>query len=377
MQPTLNAIPTALENPPTRNAQERLVGIELLRFISAFAVLIFHYQHFAFFDAKIDPNFNKSLLPGYSALWPFYLYGYHAVDIFWCISGYIFFYKYSAAISKNKITAYKFLIYRMSRLYPLHIATLIIVAILTVIYWHMFGAWFVYANNDLTHLLLHLTYTTNWFSSANESFNGPAWSISVEVAVYFLFFQITRRFRDSFKTITLALLAALLLRQTHFMRPVFDCMALFYAGGLASKLMIYTATREPGNRTLLKSAITLLALLAVSAVVAESTNYHVDFMVTLIGTPLLIYLLSIGQQIHAGFTKIIILLANLTYGSYLLHYPVQLCFVITFGALNQPVPVNSAVLLLSYISVTLTLAYFSFYYFESPMQRVLRQFFIK
>jgi peptidoglycan/LPS O-acetylase OafA/YrhL len=70
----------------------RLLGLELLRFVAALAVMVWHYQHFAYVaDRPVD--LLKSELPFYGLLQPFYLAGNYGVWIFWCISGFIFFWK--------------------------------------------------------------------------------------------------------------------------------------------------------------------------------------------------------------------------------------------------------------------------------------------
>ena len=71
--------------------KNNLVGIELLRFIAAFSVLIWHYQHFFYVGTQLPLNFEISDQPFFSILKPFYSQGYNGVQMFWAISGYIFF----------------------------------------------------------------------------------------------------------------------------------------------------------------------------------------------------------------------------------------------------------------------------------------------
>ena len=74
----------------TKRNTDRLVGLELIRFISAFSILIWHYQHFTFLGDKAV-NFNRNEQPFYEFLSVFYDHGLFGVQIFWCISGFIFF----------------------------------------------------------------------------------------------------------------------------------------------------------------------------------------------------------------------------------------------------------------------------------------------
>ena len=44
--------------------ENKLIGLELVRFVSAFSILIWHYQHFLFFEDKAV-NFSPNLQPLY------------------------------------------------------------------------------------------------------------------------------------------------------------------------------------------------------------------------------------------------------------------------------------------------------------------------
>jgi peptidoglycan/LPS O-acetylase OafA/YrhL len=165
----------------------KLLGLELLRFVAAFAVLIWHYRHFAYVaDKPVD--LVRDRLPLYGLLRPFYEAGQYGVWVFWCVSGFIFFWKYRDAIFDRSVSGWTFFVFRLSRLYPLHIVTLIIVAILQSVYFRLNGYFFVYQNNDVHHFLLQIVMASGWGLEQGDSFDGPIWSISVEVLVYVVFF---------------------------------------------------------------------------------------------------------------------------------------------------------------------------------------------
>jgi peptidoglycan/LPS O-acetylase OafA/YrhL len=65
--------------------ENRLIALELLRFLSAFAILIFHYRHF-FYVADEPVGLVQDRLPLYGILHGFYDSGRFGVWIFWCIS---------------------------------------------------------------------------------------------------------------------------------------------------------------------------------------------------------------------------------------------------------------------------------------------------
>lgn len=54
------------------------------------------------------------------------------------------------------------------------------------------GSYFVYPNNDIKHFLLNLFFASSWSFESGHSFNGPIWSVSVEVLLHALFFFCSR-----------------------------------------------------------------------------------------------------------------------------------------------------------------------------------------
>ena len=134
-----------------KNSKEILLGLELLRFISALAILIWHYQHFAMLPNT--HNFDPQQQPFYNYLSFFYLNGAKAVYLFWALSGYIFFYNYYTEIKTYKLTIYAFFIDRFSRLYPLHLFTLLVLLFLQFSFFSNQQEYFIYQNNDVYHLI--------------------------------------------------------------------------------------------------------------------------------------------------------------------------------------------------------------------------------
>ena len=107
----------------------KLLGLELLRFLTAFAILLFHYRQFAFVGDR-EVGLVQDRLPIFWLFGPLYQSGPYAVRIFWCISGFIFFWKYRDAVASRLLDGWKFFVLRFSRLYPLHVVTLLLVAAL-------------------------------------------------------------------------------------------------------------------------------------------------------------------------------------------------------------------------------------------------------
>ena len=149
---------------------ETIYGIEILRFISALAILIYHYQHFYLFE---DQEFVIENQPFYIFLKFFYFYGFQGVNFFWCISGFIFFWKYSEII--KVMNSFQFFKIRFARLYPLHLLTLIFVIILQYFYFLETDKVFLDLKNDLYHFFLQIFMASYWGFEVGHSFNSLIW----------------------------------------------------------------------------------------------------------------------------------------------------------------------------------------------------------
>jgi peptidoglycan/LPS O-acetylase OafA/YrhL len=109
--------------------------------------------------------------------------GYLAVDLFFCLSGYIMAETYSGLFRSERLSAAygKFLARRLARIYPLYVACII--------------AEFVLMATDLVprielnffNLAINLASLQLWSWGRATSLDGPAWSVSAECTAYVLF----------------------------------------------------------------------------------------------------------------------------------------------------------------------------------------------
>src|SRR5215813_3086162 len=106
---------------------KRLYALDTLRGFAALSVVLWHWQHFFAISGTWQQGWQKSSEPFYVFLKPFYEQGWAAVDLFFALSGFIFFWLYSEAIREGRIGAWRFGWLRFSRLYPLHLLTLLAV----------------------------------------------------------------------------------------------------------------------------------------------------------------------------------------------------------------------------------------------------------
>ena len=154
-----------------------------LRGIAALVVVLFHWQHF-FFVGNAPPSEAQAgayahVLRhfGCSTRWAGW-----AWILFFSLSGFILLLALfrahpSATYQRDQI----FSSLRFSRLYPLHFMTLLAVAVGQYLYGQYHETSFVYEQNDLRHFLLNLGLVPSVGLEQGLSFNGPVWSVSVEI----------------------------------------------------------------------------------------------------------------------------------------------------------------------------------------------------
>lgn len=157
-------------------ARPRLYSIDALRGVAAVGVVIWHYQWY--FGRQVFPLLFQ----------PVYSNGQLLVDTFFAISGFILSYSYCQRISSTReLIAY--VGSRISRLYPLHVATLFATAALFAgmrARGLPFGFFYDSVNNDRYHFFLNLGLLQQVGLQRGYSFDAPSWSISTELWVSFL-----------------------------------------------------------------------------------------------------------------------------------------------------------------------------------------------
>jgi peptidoglycan/LPS O-acetylase OafA/YrhL len=344
----------------------KLLGLEALRFVAAFAVLIWHYQHFSYIaDQPVDLIMDR--MPLYGLLFPFYEAGKYGVWVFWCVSGFIFFWKYRDAIFDQSMPGWTFFVFRLSRLYPLHFVTLIIVAILQSAYFRLQGWFFVYQDNDLQHFLLQIFMASEWGLQRGGSFNGPIWSISVEVLVYLVFFLMLR-FVTRSALLNLVVVLACINMTGHFC----SCLAFFYAGGLAAiaRRASASATFSGAIESAAWSAAAIIPILIWW--MFQSHFQVIAWVFLLTYTPILLFCLSCNITLPAMAQKLLEAAGNMTYSSYLVHFPIQLLIVLGCAKAGIPVPFYNGLFFAMFVTSTLLISYFTYRYFEAPAQTFLR-----
>jgi peptidoglycan/LPS O-acetylase OafA/YrhL len=328
--------------------------IDALRGIAALVVSLIFHVHYVIGKYRTGP------LDGLPVFTWIHDYGWTMVDLFFLISGFVFSHVYlTRGGLRDGVSFRGFMVARLARLYPLHLLTLVVVA---VILWFGRPATWRTIGSDPYHFVLNLFFLQETGLNERYSFNYPSWSISVEMMCYLAFILAALRGVQFFRQAALFLIAMGMVMTfsgndiaTHVGRGFFG----FFVGHLVWRYRAELAALPTW----------LLTLVAVAGPVVPTTlgfNYG-NFLCATSWTALL--LLAFRSQILASAP--FRWLGDRSYSIYMLHAPVYAATnVFVFG--GKPVdqvywPVVSA----GTAVIILTLAHFSFLYFERPARNAI------
>ncbi len=343
----------------------RLSFLDGLRGIAAFAVIFWHWQHF-FFNGTTPGPFSTEGQPFYQAVSVFYREGWRAVPLFFALSGVIFFWLAEEKLVSKKMSLAAFAVDRFSRIYPLYIVTFFAVFIVQLFVRGETGSYFVYPFYDAYHAVLNIFMVSAWGLEDGWSFNGPVWSISVEILLYitFAFGCILGKARYPFFASLLIL--GYLLPASAF--KVASGLTQFYLAGL-----LFVAFRKGkqrfGNRAIVPFAIAAIICWAVLILVPETKKFLLDTVAFPIGI-VAVTALNLRYQPRSRLFE---WLGDVSYSVYLWHFPLQCLFVLTAFRLGYDKSVfYSPVVAVAFFGVATVISILSFSYIELPAKRVLR-----
>jgi peptidoglycan/LPS O-acetylase OafA/YrhL len=352
----------------------RIDAIDGLRGLAAVSVaFIFHWQNF-----KGAVPLQVWFLSPRVLQW-LQLYGWLGVDLFFLLSGFIFAHKYAASIADHRIGGREFFIRRLSRLYPLHLATLAAAALIS---WSMFvtiKGFPIYLWNDLYHMFLNVVFAQYLGLQFGYSFNGPAWSLSLEAVCYAVFFfvcQNATRNRDLMFVALVFIGASLLKINPPEMPLLSQSLGRAFIGFFAGCL-ICSAVNNGALPWLRWVALAHLAFGAFTVLVLGGiwngigATFYLAFDLVIFPC-LLICSLGFSPLRAVLSSPPLQFLGTISYSVYLLHAVVQMAFIFMFRYMQVPIPATSFWFFATYVVGVIVLAAIMHRYFEMPTQSWIR-----
>ncbi len=143
-----------------------------VRFFAALWVVLFHWRT----TWAVDVDRYTGLLES----------GRYGVDIFFVLSGFVLAHVYFRKVEARQFDYGKFLVARLARIYPLHIAVFGFVGLMVVVS-AMLGIATEKGMFPLGHILPNVLLIQAWGFTPGATWNVPAWSISAEWFAYLMF----------------------------------------------------------------------------------------------------------------------------------------------------------------------------------------------
>jgi len=351
-------------------------ALDFSRLLAACAVLFWHYQHFFVPPVAYEFHVRRSISPFYPQISWLYDYGHVAVEYFWAVSGYVFAHVYLA----EKGGRWRFWVARVARLWPLHLLTLVIVAVMQGVYFAAHGTAFIYHHQDVRHFVLNLAMAQYWGIQDNQSYNGPTWSLSTEMVAYLAFWLLLPVLRRVPLGLALPVAGAMfVLVFANYLPanappealaakliPVVNCVGYFFAGAA-----MYGAALR-GWLTVPR-LIVLAPVLGVGAWWVSGVKVHGHDAAILLGTfAALCVALAIDLSDPKDRLRLGRKLGDASYGIYLWHFPLQLAIVLVVDATWHTRNVfREPVALIVFVVVAIAAGFASHRWIERPAQRVV------
>lgn len=360
---------------------KRLHSLDAARGIAALAVVVWHWQHmYLIGGGTLD---DRTIQPFYNLLFPLYHWGWLAVEFFFTLSGFVFFWLYGQRINGKSLGLGGFSLARFSRLYPLHFITLLIIAVLQVNLMAKGHDSFVYGGANWPNFVLNLLFLQ--YFAPGWTFNGPEWSVGVEIILYALFFLYCRLLKPGWIVPLLACTAIglwVMTTQWALGRGIIG----FFAGGV-----VYEAWRRLRDRPAMAPFVTPLtavtAALWVYTIIEakfhpltsmlDSLNvtgwWWVEMSFRLGLVPLTVLALALHESHGARFWQKLSPIGDLTYALYLWHFPLQLAIASAVMLGGVPLaPIQTPLGFLAFFAVLIAISIASYRFIERPAQTWLR-----
>ncbi|WP_024560948.1 acyltransferase family protein [Franconibacter pulveris 601] len=346
--------------------------IHSLTSLRMFAALGVFLSHLGILSQSSIPQFNETS--------KYFFNGYVGVTFFYILSGFIINYSFSRHLSEGGFSKKDFIVYRLARLFPVHIVSLVCVLLL-----------FGYTNNwEATNkeALLYNTFLLQSFipdAGYYFSFNPVSWSISCEMFFY-LCFCLLVKCKTKHLFFTLSAVQAIniyflvyppsgvslhwlfyinpIFRITDFMLGIIICRA-FLAKPVTPKIVVCSAM-EIGS----------LLFLALTIYVATNHVANMNVKYDLLYIPCMASIV-IAFAFNGGIisrilaNRYLILLGEASFSFYMFHWMIvsKLIEIMHPGKDN---PIEVLIYILSCLVLAIVVSVLSFKLVEMPANRLLR-----
>jgi len=307
--------------------------------------------------------------------------GRFGVDLFFILSGFVLTHVYVTAREEGRFQFGRFLIARIARIYPLHLAMLAFLGVVAISATRL-GVPFEPDRFPLADLPAHLLMVHAWGFAPNLGWNGPSWSISAEWFAYlafpaYLMIAVALK-RRPWALVTIAVVLFFLLDQVHlrlFGETLPMATERFGVIRIIPEFLIGVALYRLGQAWQLPKMLARVSLAAVVLVYLFSAHMAVDDRVlALLGAPLIFLLAELDRHAATQANKgIFVYLGDISYAIYMIHVPF---FMVAFNLLQDVLGViaetMSTGLFAGLLVIMIGVSSLTYEFFEKPARTGIR-----
>lgn len=243
----------------------KIEELESIRGLAALLIVFFHLP-------KYSPILDIGLVNN----------GYLMVELFFVLSGFVICNAYAEKITTKK-DLFRFQLLRFGRLYPVHLLFLFVflgIEIAKYIASTKFGInspnKIPFETNNLSAFVKNIFLISSVLPNQSLSYNGPAWSISVEFYTYLVFAASILLIRKSnvifFTVLSSISLLMLATENTFGFESMLSCFAGFFIGCLTAKFTKYIKVN-------LSSFYSVIAFFAIVSFLQFKTTKDFDLLI--------------------------------------------------------------------------------------------------
>lgn len=349
-------------------------SFDILKFICAIVIAcIYHYQN----DFP-----NVTLFSNIPVINKLSTFGYMLVELFFIMSGFLFFTSYFSRIKDKSLDMVSFFKKRYIRLIFVTGITTIIMFVLQQSYCLINDEFWIWGNNDLGSLLLQLLGIQYWLKPGIVSLNNAVWYISVLLFCYIVFFYVSKLVikKKNIFIFLIPVFASLLIQNYNINIPLLNYNITRGLSSFGLGVFIGCLCSNFSNKKNISkiSFVTLIIVLFLYIFLGDSAIGDLLFLLTFIVYPLLIlFVVGIDDKlkfINGKFTKY---LGNLSFGIYLWNLPIQLATILLNQIFELNFNYNSIYFFLIQVVIHIVVAILSYQLFEKKMLPFLEKKFFK
>jgi peptidoglycan/LPS O-acetylase OafA/YrhL len=315
----------------------------------------------------------------------FFKEGFLGVSFFFILSGFILSVNYADKLAFSKVTKKEFWIARIARIYPLHLFTLLIALPST------FDDFTLYKVLWLRRFFTNLFLIHSFFPYKDifYSFNAPSWSISDELFFYLMFPGLILLFQKYRFSKLVCLFFILCIPVGIYLTPAIWIHKLFYINPLVRigdfvlgillyyvfvkvKYQAWTSSKTIGTILEILSIALFITFFCFHNSIAIGYRYSCYYWLPMLAI-IFVFSLQAGLISNILSNKFLILLGEISFGFYMLHYLV-IYYLLIFNT-QFHWNLGDYPLIICMFLLTVLASFFTYYFIELPSNKAIKNWY--